>query len=218
MANHSRGKALLDPLHRRNLLRPLVVAIASLLLSRAAAAEEGRHGMVVSAQRLASEAGLAILKAGGNAVDAAVAVGYALAVVDPCCGNIGGGGFMLIRRADGSTTFVNFRETAPGAATADMYLDKDGNPIREASLHGYLAVAVPGTVRGLDLALTRYGRFRRDAVMAPAISLARDGFVLGEPDAAIVARSAAHLAADPEGARIFLHADGTSFRPGERLV
>ena len=174
--------------------------------------------MVVSAQRLASEAGLAILKAGGNAVDAAVAVGYALAVVDPCCGNIGGGGFMLIRRADGSTTFINFRETAPGAATADMYLDKNGKPIRDASLHGYRAVAVPGTVKGLDLALARYGQLQRDAVMAPAIALARDGFVLGEPDAAIIARSAAHLAADPEAARIFLHPDGTPYKAGERLT
>src|SRR5579864_7259321 len=136
MANHSRGKALLDPLHRRNLLRPLVVAIALLALLRPAAAEEARHGMVVSAQREASEAGLAILKAGRNAVDAAVAVGYALAVVDPCCGNIGGGGFMLIHRADGSGVFVNFRETAPAAATPDMFLDAAGNQIREASLYG----------------------------------------------------------------------------------
>ena len=183
-----------------------------------AAADEARHGMVVSAQREASEAGLAILKAGGNAVDAAVAVGYALAVVDPCCGNIGGGGFMLIRRPDGSTNFINFRETAPRAATPDMYLDKAGNPIREASLRGYLAVAVPGTVKGLDLALSRYGRLKRDAVMAPAIALARDGFVLGEPDAAIIARSAAHLAADPEAARIFLHQDGTPYKAGERLL
>src|SRR5215472_1637478 len=114
---------------------------AWLTLPAAAAADDavaqGTRGMVASAQREASAAGLDILKAGGNAVDAAVAVGYALAVVDPCCGNIGGGGFMLIRRADGRTIFVNFRETAPRAATADMYLDKDGNPIRDASLHGY---------------------------------------------------------------------------------
>ena len=174
--------------------------------------------MVVSAQRLASEAGLAILKAGGNAIDAAVAVGYALAVVDPCCGNIGGGGFMLIRRADGSTIFINFRETAPGAATPDMYLDKDGKPIPEASLRGYLAVAVPGTIKGLDLALARYGRLKRDAVMASAIALARDGFVLGEPDVAILARSAKRLATDPEAARIFLHPDRTPYKAGERLV
>jgi gamma-glutamyltranspeptidase / glutathione hydrolase len=209
---------LRDPSHRWKLLRLLLLALAFAVLLRPAVAEEARQGMVVSAQREASAAGLAILKAGGNAIDAAVAVGYALAVVDPCCGNIGGGGFMLIRRADGSTTFINFRETAPGAATADMYLDKDGNPIREASLRGYLAVAVPGTVKGLDLALNRYGRLKRAAVMAPAIALARDGFVLGEPDAAILARSAAHLAADPEAARIFLHPDGTPYKAGERLI
>jgi gamma-glutamyltranspeptidase / glutathione hydrolase len=207
-----------DLFHHQRLLRALMLVIVLMAPLRQAAADEIRHGMVVSAQRLASEAGLAILKAGGNAIDAAVAVGYALAVVDPCCGNIGGGGFMLVRRADGSITFINFRETAPAAATADMYLDKDGNPIREASLRGYLAVAVPGTVAGFDLALSRYGRLKRDAVMAPAIALARDGFVLGEPDAAIVARSAAHLAADPEAARIFLHPDGTPYKAGERLV
>jgi gamma-glutamyltranspeptidase/glutathione hydrolase len=174
--------------------------------------------MVVSAQRDASAAGLDILKAGGNAVDAAVAVGYALAVTDPCCGNIGGGGFMLIRRADGTATFVNFRENAPGAATPGMYLDPAGQPIREASLYGYRAVAVPGTVKGLDLALARYGRLQRAAVMAPAIALARDGFVLGEADAAIIERGAKRLAADPEAARIFLHPDGMARKPGERLV
>ena len=196
----------------------LLLALAWSVLSWPAAAEEARHGMAVSAQREASAAGLAILKAGGNAIDAAVAVGYALAVVDPCCGNIGGGGFMLIRRADGSAIFINFRETAPVAATADMYLDKDGKPIPEASRRGYLAVAVPGTVAGLDLALSRYGRLRRAAVMAPAIALARDGFVLGEPDAAIIARSVDRLATDQEAARILLHADGTPYKAGERLI
>jgi gamma-glutamyltranspeptidase/glutathione hydrolase len=215
---HYRGKALRDPFSGRKLLRSLLLAMAMVAVLRPAAADEAWHGMVVSAQRAASAAGLAILKAGGNAVDAAVAVGYALAVVDPCCGNIGGGGFMLIRRADGTAIFINFRETAPAAATQDMYLDKDGSPIRDASLHGYRAVAVPGTVRGLDLALSRYGRLSRDTVMAPAIALARDGFVLGEPDAAIIARAAAHLAIDPEAAGIFLHADGTSYKAGQRLV
>jgi gamma-glutamyltranspeptidase / glutathione hydrolase len=186
-------------------------------LVAAEATAEGSRGMVVTAQREASQAGLDILKAGGNAIDAAVAVGYALAVVDPCCGNIGGGGFMLIHLADGRDTFINFRETAPSAATAGMYLDAAGNPISDASLYGYRAVAVPGTVRGLDLALARYGRLKREQVMAPAIALARDGFVLGEPDAAIIARDAKRLAADSEAARIFLHADGTPYKPGERL-
>ena len=174
--------------------------------------------MVVSAQHEASEAGRRMLQAGGNAVDAAVAVGYALAVVDPCCGNIGGGGFMLIHSADGHDTVINFRETAPHAATADMFLDPTGNPVREHSLYGYLAAGVPGTVMGLDRALSQYGRLGRAAVMMPAIALARDGFVLGEADAAIIAARADRLAKDPEAARIFLHPDGSPFRAGERLV
>ena len=174
--------------------------------------------MVVSAQHEASEAGLRILKAGGNAIDAAVAVGYALAVVDPCCGNIGGGGFMLIHTADGRDSVINFRETAPHAATADMYLDAAGNPVRDRSLYGYLAAGVPGTVMGLDRALSQYGRLGRAAVMAPAISLARDGFVLGVADAAIVAARADRLAKDAEAARIFLHPDASPYRAGERLV
>jgi gamma-glutamyltranspeptidase/glutathione hydrolase len=196
---------------------PSGFALAAMLMNPAVAAE-ATHGMVVSSQREASAAGLEILKNGGNAIDAAVAVGYALAVVDPCCGNIGGGGFMLIHRAGGGDAFINFRETAPQAATQDMYIDAAGNPIRDASLYGYRAVAVPGTVKGLDLALTRYGRLSRAVVMAPAIALARDGFVLGDADAAIIAHDAKHLAADPEAAHIFLHPDGTAYRTGERLV
>jgi gamma-glutamyltranspeptidase/glutathione hydrolase len=174
--------------------------------------------MVVAAQHEASEAGLRILQAGGNAVDAAVAVGYALAVVDPCCGNIGGGGFMLIHRADGHDSVVNFRETAPRAARADMFLDAAGNPVRDRSLYGYLAVGVPGTVMGLDHALTQYGRLGRAQLMAPAIALARDGFVLGEADAAILDGKAERLAADPATARIFLRPDGSHYRAGDRLV
>jgi gamma-glutamyltranspeptidase/glutathione hydrolase len=195
----------------------LAACVFATLLADPTSATEARHGMVVSAQHEASAAGLDILKSGGNAVDAAVAVGYALAVVDPCCGNIGGGGFMLIHRAVGGDVFVNFRETAPAAAAATMYLDTGGNPIREASLYGYRAVATPGTVSGLDFALTRYGSLGRDKVMAPAIALARDGFVLGEADAAIIAHAAVHLAADPEAARIYLHPDGTAYKSGERL-
>jgi gamma-glutamyltranspeptidase/glutathione hydrolase len=204
----------------KRLLRLAPGLMAALLTGPIAASEmvsNGTGGMVVTAQRQASAAGLDVLKAGGNAIDAAVAVGYALAVVDPCCGNIGGGGFMLIHRAGGDDVFVNFREVAPATATPDMYLDAAGNPVPEASRYGYRAVAVPGTVRGLDLALSHYGRLRRDQVMAPAIALARNGFVLGEADAAIFARDAERLAADPEAARIFLHPDGTPHKAGERL-
>jgi gamma-glutamyltranspeptidase/glutathione hydrolase len=179
---------------------------------------DGERGMVVTAQHEASDVGLRILQAGGNAVDAAVAVGYALAVVDPCCGNIGGGGFMLIHRADGRDTLVNFRETAPRAARPDMFLDAAGNPVRDRSLNGYLAAGVPGTVMGLDRALTVYGRLGRAQVMAPAIALARDGFVLGEADAAILDARADRLAADPATARIFLRPDGSRYRPGDRLM
>jgi gamma-glutamyltranspeptidase/glutathione hydrolase len=174
--------------------------------------------MVVSSQHLASEAGRRILEAGGNAVDAAVAVGYALAVVEPCCGNIGGGGFMLVRRPDGLATVINFREKAPLGATPDMYLDAQGNPIRDDSMYGYKAAGVPGTVMGLDRALGEYGKLDRKTVMAPAIALARDGFVLDDADAASISGKAIRLAADPAAAHIFLHSDGTPYRAGERLV
>ena len=199
-------------------------ALASLLTAPtsagplAAPAVEAEHGMVVSAHRLASEAGVHILQAGGNAVDAAVAVGYALAVVDPCCGNLGGGGFMTIHLADGRETFINFRETAPAAASAGMYLDGDGRPIDELSRHGYLAVAVPGTVLGLDRAAAEYGRLPRATLMAPAIGLARDGFVLSPADTDILDGKAERFGKDPAAARIFLRPDGSRFEPGDRLV
>jgi gamma-glutamyltranspeptidase/glutathione hydrolase len=199
-------------------------ALASLLTAPtsagplAALAVEAEHGMVVSAHRLASEAGVRILQAGGNAVDAAAAVGYALAVVDPCCGNLGGGGFMTIHLADGRETFINFRETAPAAASAGMYLDGDGRPIDELSRHGYLAVAVPGTVLGLDRAAAEYGRLPRAMLMAPAIGLARDGFVLSSADTDILDGKAEHFRKDPAAARIFLRPDGRRFQPGDRLV
>src|SRR5262249_11650444 len=133
-------------------------------------------------------------------------------------GNIGGGGFMLIRRADGRRTVINFREMAPRAAMATMYLDPAGNPVRDKSLYGYLAAGVPGTVMGLDRALSEYCRLGRAAAMAPAIALARDGFVLGEADAAIIAARAERLAPDPEAARIFLRPDRKPYQAGERLV
>ena len=174
--------------------------------------------MVVSSQHLASEAGLEILRAGGNAVDAAVAVGYAEAVVNPCCGNIGGGGFITLHLADGRDRFLDFRETAPAAATPAMFLDAAGAVVRGESLFGYKAAGVPGTVLGLDTALRRYGTLPRAQVMAPAIRLARDGFVLDRGDTDILDAGASHFARDPALARIFLRPDGSALQPGDTLA
>ncbi|HVJ53288.1 MAG TPA: gamma-glutamyltransferase [Aliidongia sp.] len=203
-------------------LSPLLCAGLLALSGRAVAATplavEAQHGMVVSSQHLASEIGAEILRAGGNAVDAAVAVGYAEAVVNACCGNIGGGGFMLVHLADGRDRFLNFRETAPMAATETMYLDASGNPVPAASRYGYKSVAVPGTVLGLDTALKEYGSLPRAKVMAPAIRLAREGFELTLGDTDIMDYMARRLRGDPAAARIFLRADGSNFEPGDRLV
>jgi gamma-glutamyltranspeptidase/glutathione hydrolase len=174
-------------------------------------------GMVVSSQHIASETGAEILRQGGNAVDAAVAVGYALAVVNPCCGNIGGGGFATLHLADGRDVFLNFRERAPLAATETMYLDASGEVIEGASLTGYKAVAVPGTVLGLDTLLQRYGTMTRKAVLAPAIRLAGEGFVLDQGDADIIARAAEDLAREATPAALFLK-DGKPLAAGDRLI
>ncbi|MEC5343310.1 gamma-glutamyltransferase [Brenneria populi] len=196
---------------------------AALLVGAAAQAAsapavEARNGMVVSSQYLASQIGVDIMKMGGNAIDAAVAVGYAQAVVNPCCGNIGGGGFMTIHLADGTDTFINFRETAPAAASAGMYLDAQGNVKKGASLYGYLAAGVPGTVLGLDTAQKKYGKLSREQVMAPAIKLARYGFELTRADTDILDTTVKRFKEDPEAARIFLRADGSPLQPGDRLV
>jgi gamma-glutamyltranspeptidase/glutathione hydrolase len=178
---------------------------------------QARDGMVVTAQHLATDVGVAILKQGGNAIDAAVAVGYALAVVHPCCGNLGGGGFMTIHFADGRETFINFREKAPGRATATMYQDAKGNVVPGLSLDGYLAVGVPGTVKGLDMALQKYGTMSRETVMAPAIELASEGYVLTPGDAAILDSKVEAFQAQPNVADIFLE-DGKPLAAGDRLV
>ncbi|MCX6133682.1 MAG: gamma-glutamyltransferase [Ignavibacteriales bacterium] len=138
-----------------------------------------RHGMVVSADAYASKVGVQILQNGGNAVDAAVAVGFALAVTFPGAGNIGGGGFMVIRMADGRTTTIDYREKAPGAARQNMFLDDKGNFVPEKSQDGYLACGVPGSVAGMLYALEHYGSLNRNKVMQPAIDLASKGFRLG---------------------------------------
>jgi gamma-glutamyltranspeptidase/glutathione hydrolase len=193
---------------------------ASMLPAHAASppAADSSRFMVVSAQRLAAEAGAAILRQGGNAIDAAVAMGYAEAVVNPCCGNIGGGGFLTAHLASGQDVFLNFRETAPAAASASMYLDPDGRIMPGASLFGWRAIAVPGTVLGLDTALARWGSLPRTTVMAPAIQLARDGFILNRADADIIARGAHLLRRNAAAAHAFLRWDGTAHEAGDRLV
>ena len=196
----------------------LAASLAHPALAASPPAVEAAHGMVVSSQHLASEAGLAMLQRGGNAVDAAVAVGYALAVVNPCCGNIGGGGFLVAHLATGQDIFINFRETAPAAASADMYLDAEGRVVPNASLNGWKAAGVPGTVLGLDTALTKYGTLPRATVMAPAIRLAADGFLLNRGDTDILEIKTERFRADPAIGRIFLRPDGRPWQPGDRLV
>ncbi|MGP8252420.1 MAG: gamma-glutamyltransferase [Terracidiphilus sp.] len=171
-----------------------------------------QHGMVVSVHHLASDAGIAILREGGNAVDAAVATGFALAVVHPIAGNLGGGGFMLLRTHDGKTTFIDYREQAPLAATQNMYLDAQGNVIPDASVLGYRSIATPGSVAGLAYAEKKYGRLGLKKVMAPAIALARDGFVLSEEEARQLADP--DLAKFADSKRIFQR-DGNLYNPGE---
>src|ERR1700761_4700790 len=140
--------------------------------------EHASHAMVVSQNELASKAGAQVMKDGGNAVDAAVATGFALAVVHPNAGNIGGGGFMLIRMKSGEVHFVDFRETAPARATETMFQDAQGNVIPKLSVLGYQAVGVPGSVKGLVYAEQHFGKLDLTQVMAPAIRLAKDGFAL----------------------------------------
>jgi gamma-glutamyltranspeptidase/glutathione hydrolase len=174
------------------------------------------HGMIATDEELGSKAGVEILKRGGNAVDAAVAVGFALAVVEPAAGNIGGGGFMLIRLADGKTTFLDYREVAPGKATRDMYIGKDGKFDGEASVIGYKSVAVPGTVAGLTLALKTYGSMKLADVMAPAIRLAENGFPISKRLAHEFEEERPALQRFAVSRRIFLN-DGKMFQPGDTL-
>jgi gamma-glutamyltranspeptidase / glutathione hydrolase len=174
-------------------------------------------GMVVSAQHLATQVGVDILKHGGSAIDAAVAVGYALAVVYPAAGNLGGGGFMTILFADGRKIFLDFREKAPRAARRDMFLDKDGNIIKGLSTIGWLAVGVPGTVSGLEYARKKYGTMTRTALIEPAIELADDGFILEQGDIDMLASAVEDFRKFPATGEIFLN-KGQPFVAGQRLV
>src|SRR6266446_5747726 len=200
----------------RNLFTALLLAasLAGAALAAPMRPVHADHAMVASIHPLASQAGVETMQAGGNAVDAAVATGFALAVVHPQAGNLGGGGFMLIRTADGSAHFIDYREKAPAAATANMYLDARGNVIENASLVGYQAIGVPGSVAGLAYAQKKYGKLPLAQVMAPAIKLARDGYALAWEDAEDFHDG--DLANFPESKRIFQR-DGNYYKAGEVL-
>src|ERR1700719_4406382 len=175
-------------------------------------AVDAAHGIVVSVHELASRAGVEMMQAGGNAIDAAVATGFALAVVHPPAGNLGGGGFMLVRMADGKTHFLDYREKAPAAAKADMFLDAQGNVIEGASEYGYKAIGVPGSVAGMVTAEKKFGKLTLKQVMAPAIKLARDGFTLTWEEARDLHDS--YLAKFPESRRVFQR-NGDYYKSGE---
>ena len=208
-----------------------VLAAAALSIPATIAAQQGamnaldyqgeqpvraRHGMVVSVHHLASDAGLEVLREGGNAVDAAVATGFALAVVHPAAGNLGGGGFMLLRTHDGMATFIDFREKAPLAATETMYQDAQGNVLPatdlRSSILGYRSIATPGSVAGLAYAERKYGKLDLKRVMAPAIRLAAVGFLLTAEEAEELTDP--DLARFPESKRIFQR-DGNLYKAGE---
>src|ERR1019366_3855439 len=181
--------------------------LATVVPTWAAQPVHARHAMVVTAEQHATDAGVAVLQAGGNAVDAAVAVGFALAVTHPSAGNIGGGGFMLVRFANGRSTFLDFRERAPQKASRNMYLDASGKATHDSgndSVVGYRAAGVPGSVRGFEYASKKYGRKPWADVVAPAVVLAEKGFSISYGFAKSLRGSAALLGRFPESKRIFL--------------
>jgi gamma-glutamyltranspeptidase/glutathione hydrolase len=190
----------------------LMAVVGAASLSASTHPVHAQHGIVVSVNELASRVGVEIMQVGGNAVDAAVATGFALAVVHPPAGNIGGGGFMLIRMADGKTHFLDYREKAPAAATRDMYLDAQGNVIDGASEIGYKSIGVPGSVAGMVHAEQKYGKLTLKQVMAPAIKVAREGYALSWEDAQDMHDQ--YLAEFPESRRVFQR-NGDFYKPGE---
>src|SRR5271157_5356734 len=194
----------------------LLLTMAAALPLWAAQPVRARHGMVVTRERHATEIGLQVLKSGGNAVDAAVAVGFALAVTHSSAGNIGGGGFLLIRLADGRSTFIDFRERAPLAASRNMYLDAAGKATNDSVL-GYRASGVPGTVRGLEYASKKYGRKPWAELVYPAAELASKGFPLSYAQAQSFRSAARSLSGFPESKRIFLK-DGQFYEADEIFV
>ena len=185
-----------------------------------APAVTAQNGMVVAQERLAARVGADVLQKGGNAVDAAVAVGFAMAVTYPRAGNLGGGGFMVIHRSGGEETTIDYREAAPQAINDKSFLDAQGNADPQKSRDSALAIGVPGTVAGLAFAQEKYGsgKFSLADLIAPAIALARDGIEVADDTADTLPIERARLARWPATAQIFLRADGSVLAPGDRLV
>ena len=200
----------------RLLFTALLVVPGGVANAASPAPVAAEHGMVVTAQQYATHIGVDVLKRGGNAVDAAVAVGYALAVVYPAAGNLGGGGFMTVQFADGTRTFIDFREKAPLAATSDMFLDARGNVIPNASTRGHLAVAVPGSVAGFEYIRNKYGTLPLTTLIDPAIRLAERGYVLRQGDVEMLWEGTDDFRRDPPSAAIFLKA-GQPLQAGATL-
>jgi gamma-glutamyltranspeptidase / glutathione hydrolase len=191
---------------------PCLLLLSAVLSAEAVQPVRAQHGMVVAEEPLAAEVGLRMLKDGGNAVDAAIAVGFALAVTHPVAGNLGGGGFMLVRLADGQSVFLDFREAAPQKATRDMYIGPDGNPTHD-SIFGWRSAGVPGSVAGLAEAHKKFGSKPWPELLAPAIKLAREGIVVSAPLASSF-ESAGPLKRDSESSRIFLR-NGNLYKAGD---
>ena len=180
--------------------------------------EFAQNGMVVSQETFASEAGLEILRAGGNAIDAAVATGFALAVTHPQAGNIGGGGFMMVYlKKEDRVIAIDYREMAPKAAHRDLFIGADGNVDNQLARFSLKASGVPGTVMGLLDALEKYGSLPRDVVMAPAIRLAKEGFAISYALYDSLNRFKRRVAGDSASAGYFFKPDGSSYAPGEIL-
>jgi gamma-glutamyltranspeptidase/glutathione hydrolase len=199
----------------RRILTALLLVILVVRTDAARQPIRAKRGMVVAMESIATDVGVSVLQKGGNAVDAAVAVGFALAVTHPFAGNLGGGGYMLIRLVDGRTTFVDFRERAPEKASHDMYLDAKGNPTRE-SIEGWRSPGVPGSVRGFELALSKYGKRTWAENLAPAIELASKGFPVSYALAESL-KGSRSLASDHESKRIY-QKDGAFYNVGDTLV
>lgn len=177
-----------------------------------------QQGMVASVDAMATQVGVDILRQGGNAVDAAVAVGYALAVTHPQAGNLGGGGFMMLRTKEGKTVAIDFREMAPEQATRDMFLDGEGNPDAKKSLTSHLASGTPGTVAGFSLALEKYGTLPLNKVIQPAIKLAQDGFIINSALADDLKTYGSEVLPHHANSKAIFWKDGEPHKQGEKLV